>query len=121
MSSQFFTNSLQLIQMFSAPSNLSYETQKYFDDPDYPGLKAIECFESDIEYHLTQWMTHDNVIFYKTVKYWYIYELDKNTNVINCTRFCNSSYKRWDTWMNVSSTGCGKSFLINHLDKRVFK
>jgi len=106
----FFDHPLTLAKLFTAPNRLNYMQGKFFDDR---GLKAIEAFESDIRRNLIEWGAIDTTIYYRTERWWYDYHLatTQGCQIIECTRFCNNSFRRWDTWMNVGSCSVGKDWL----------
>lgn len=112
----FFENPDTLAKMFTRPNVLNYEQAKWFDER---GLKAIEAFESDIRSNLVEWGSAGNSIYYRTERYWYDFSLrDTNdTKIIECIRYCNHRWSRWDTWMNLHSCSVGKKWLMKEPQK----
>ncbi len=114
----FFDSPLTLAKLFTQPNRLNYEETKWYDSK--RGFKAIEKFEYDISRHLVEWGYSGKSIYYRTERYWYDYSIrkvDKDTEVIECTRYCNRTWRRWDTWMNLHSTTCGKDWLMKEPQK----
>jgi hypothetical protein len=104
----FFNEPLTLARLFTQPNRLNYAQQKWFDNR---GLKAIEAFESDIKRNLIEWGYSGDSLYYRTERFWYDYTVTNvdGTRIIECTRYCNNRWTRWDTWMNLHSTSVGKN------------
>lgn len=120
MRDAFFTDSIELIQLFSGTNILSYEESKFFEG----GMKAIEAFAADIQQNLVQWSTDKKVLLYKTNEYWYLAEPKDymGSPVIIITRYSRTTYRRWTTWVNLSSVqDCiGKAWLLQEPQKSKF-
>ena len=112
----FFDHPYTLAKLFTSPNRLNYMQGKFFDDR---GLKAIEAFESDIKYDLMEWGYSGNSLYYRTKQFWYDYTLTNvdGTPIIECTRYCNNTWERVDTWMNLHSTSIGKEWLMQEPQK----
>ena len=112
----FFDTPDTLAKMFTRPNRLNYEQSKWFDGR---GLKAIEAFESDIRRNLVEWGIGGNSIYYRTEMFWYDFALTTTNDVklITCTRYCNRSWQRVDTWMNLHSCSIGKKWLTQEPQK----
>lgn len=108
----FFENPLTLAQMFTQPNRLSYEEAKWYDSK--RGLKAIEHFDYDIKNRLVEWGYSGESIYLRTERYWYDYTLRDvdGAKIIECIRYCNRTWRRWDTWMNLHSNTVGKAWLM---------
>lgn len=109
----FFDTHYTLANLFTRPNRLNYMQGKYFDNR---GLKAIEAFEADIKEDLQEWGYAGDTLYYRTQRYWYTFTLE-GKGPIEITRFCNNSWQRVDTWMNVHSCTVGKEWLMKEPQK----
>ena len=112
----FFDHPYTLAHLFTRENRLNYEQTKWYDSG---GYKAIEHFEHDIRRNLVEWGYAGDSIYYRTERFWYDYTLTNvdGTPIIECTRYCNHTWRRWDTWMNLHSTGVGKEWLMQEPQK----
>ena len=112
----FFDHPHTLAKLFTQPNRLNYMQGKFFDSR---GLKAIEAFDADIIENLQEWGYCGDSIYLRTEQYWYDYSLkiDGKAKIIECTRYCNNTWERVDTWMNLHSCSIGKEWLMKDPQK----
>ena len=113
----FFDNPLKLARLFTNPNRLNYQETKWYDGK--RGLKAIEHFMEDIHNRLECWSYAGKTVYMATSRFWYDFTLTEvdGVKIIECTRYCNNTWRRWDTWMNVHSCTVGKEWLMQEPQK----
>ena len=102
---------MNLAQLFTPPNQqgkyMKIDHASQADREEFPGcMKPIEFFTNDIKKNLLEWSTvSDNVILYRTPRYWYWFQLVDmdSTPIVEMIRFDNNGWRRWDSWANLHS------------------